>query len=85
MNNDNKNLISLSYIFQLVEAINFTIKNCQSNGALQDQSDNFIISRSSDLTTKIQEYDLSELKIGLKVFLNSDDQESSMQAIRKGK
>lgn len=68
----------------MVEAINFTIKDSQTNGALQGQSDNIIISRSSDFATKIQEYDLSELKIGLKVFLNSDDQEASIQAIRKG-
>lgn len=69
-----------------MEAINFAIKDSQSNSALQGQSDNIIISRNNDdLATKLQEHDLSDLKIGLKIFLNDDNQESSIQAIRKGK
>ncbi|CAG9861661.1 unnamed protein product [Phyllotreta striolata] len=68
---------------ELVDAIEFTLREFQSNGILENQSDNIlVISRHND-NLKIDEHELSELKIGFKVFLNEDDPDSLMEAIQK--
>ncbi|VEN60270.1 unnamed protein product, partial [Callosobruchus maculatus] len=69
---------------ELVEAIKCTLKDV--HGALDNQLDNgVVVSRQNDdLVQRIKENDLSELKIGIKIFLNGDDQESLKEAIDKG-
>ncbi|XP_072385850.1 glutamate--cysteine ligase regulatory subunit-like [Diabrotica undecimpunctata] len=68
---------------ELVEAINFTLKEFGNNGSLQLQPDQqVVISRPQD-NLKISEHELSDLKIGFKVFLNTDDQVLLTEAIEK--
>lgn len=51
---------------------------------MQTQSDHLlVISRHND-NLKISEHELADLKIGFKVFLNSDDPDSLTEAIQKG-
>ncbi|XP_050506314.1 uncharacterized protein LOC126884433 [Diabrotica virgifera virgifera] len=69
---------------ELVEAINFTLKEFGNNGSLQLQPDQqVVISRPQD-NLKISEHELFDLKIGFKVFLNTDDQVLLTEAIEKG-
>lgn len=79
--------IKKTNVFQLVEAINITIKDYQNGSALDPQSDHpLVINRNSDdLVSKINEHELSELKIGLKIFLNNGDQNLVQEAVEKGK
>nr|CAI5829202.1 unnamed protein product [Callosobruchus analis] len=69
---------------ELVEAIKCTLKDVQ--GALDNQLDNVVVvsRQNDDLVQRIKENDLSELKIGIKIFLSGDDQESLKEAIDKG-
>nr|CAI5829203.1 unnamed protein product [Callosobruchus analis] len=68
---------------ELVEAIKCTLKDVQ--GALDNQLDNVVVvsRQNDDLVQRIKENDLSELKIGIKIFLSGDDQESLKEAIDK--
>lgn len=69
-----------------MEAINITIKDFQNGSALDPQPDHLrVINRNADdLVSKVNEHELSELKIGLKIFLNNDDQNLVQEAIQKG-
>lgn len=73
-------------MLQLVEAIKITIKDIQSDGAIQNQPDHLIVlsRQSDDLAVKLREHDISDLKIGVKIFLNHENQELSLQAIENG-
>ncbi|CAH1958553.1 unnamed protein product [Acanthoscelides obtectus] len=68
---------------ELVEAINCTLKDVQ--GALDNHLDNVVVisRQNDDLVQRIKENDVSELKIGIKIFLNGDDQVSLKEAIDK--
>lgn len=74
-------------MFQLIEAIKITIKDINSDNSFQNQPDHLIVvsRQNDDLSTKIQEYEITELKIGVKIFLNSENQVLSLQAIEQGK
>ncbi|XP_018564549.1 glutamate--cysteine ligase regulatory subunit [Anoplophora glabripennis] len=70
---------------ELVEAINITIKDFQNGSALDPQPDHLLVinRNADDLTSKVNEHELSELKIGLKIFVNNDDQNLVQEAIEK--
>lgn len=70
-----------------MEAINFTIKDYQTSNGLPSQNDHvaLVARQNDDLLTKLKEHDMSELKIGFKIFLNCDDNDSLYEAIEKGK
>lgn len=81
--NDITKKVNLNTSDELVDAISFTLKEFQDNGVLQTQSDHLlVISRHND-NLKISEHELADLKIGFKVFLNSDDPDSLTEAIQK--
>lgn len=70
-----------------MEAMRITLKDYESTGLNQTQAkQQLIISRSNDdLGKKMSEHDTSELKIGLKLFLNSDNEENLKEALENGK
>lgn len=74
-------------MFQLIEAIKITIKDVQTDNSVQNQADQLVVvnRQNDDLSTKIQEHDLTDLKIGVKIFLNSENQELALQALEQGK
>lgn len=84
---ENRNPVILFFVsLKLLEAINITIKDYQNGGNVQKQEEPVLITRKhDDLSSKLAEYELSNLKIGLKVFLNSDDQEHLTESLEKGK
>ncbi|XP_074027384.1 glutamate-cysteine ligase modifier subunit isoform X2 [Leptinotarsa decemlineata] len=68
---------------ELVDAVNCTIKEFQTSDTSQPQSDHLLIVNRQNDNLKISEHELSDLKIGFKVFLNNDNQESFTEAIQK--
>ncbi|XP_022907351.1 glutamate--cysteine ligase regulatory subunit [Onthophagus taurus] len=69
---------------ELTDAMNITIKDFQNNGENLELVDPFVIYRQhDDLTAKISDNEISELKIGLKVFLTSDDKQYVVDALDK--
>lgn len=64
-----------------------TLNDFESNGgAKPEPQQNLVIFRQNDdLSKKMTEHEFSELKIGLKLFLNSDNQESLRKALENGK
>lgn len=72
---------------QLKEAINITLKDFKNSERIDSEPDEpLIVSRQhDDLISKISEHELSDLKIGLKIFINSDSEEYLREAIDKGK
>lgn len=68
------------------EAINITLKDFAKSERIDSEPDQpLIVSRQhDDLIAKISEQDLSDLKIGLKIFINSDSEEYLKEAIDKG-
>ncbi|KRT81170.1 hypothetical protein AMK59_5624 [Oryctes borbonicus] len=71
---------------ELKEAINITLKDFKNSERIDSEPNHpLIISRQhDDLVTKISEQELSDLKIGLKIFVNSDDEEYLKEALDKG-
>lgn len=63
-----------------------TMNDYQVNGITSTKvSHELNISRSNDdLSKKMSEHELSELKIGLKLFLNCDDQDNVKDALDNG-
>lgn len=61
---------------ELIDAIKYTLKEYTKNGNAVEQADHYkVIARSEDeIQTKIQENRLEDLKVGLKVFLTSDNE-----------
>ncbi|KAJ8923957.1 hypothetical protein NQ315_006733 [Exocentrus adspersus] len=70
---------------ELVEAINITIKEFKSGSVLDPQPDHLcVINRTNDdIISKVHEHELSELKIGFKIFLSNDNQYLVQEAIEK--
>lgn len=72
-------------ILQLVEAISITLKDFQNGGNTQRLEEPVFITRKhDDLKSKLEEYEFTNLKIGLKIFLSSDEQDYLMEALDKG-
>lgn len=71
---------------ELIEAINITVKEFKSNNVAPTENGNkLVIHRTSDdLKTKMNEQSLADLKIGLKIFLNSDNNDLIHEAIEEG-
>ncbi|XP_050296811.1 glutamate--cysteine ligase regulatory subunit [Anthonomus grandis grandis] len=65
---------------ELIEAINFTLKENFKNGDSGEQHLK-VISRVDDTRQKIQENGVDALKIGLKVFLTNDNEENLKDAL----
>lgn len=70
---------------ELVEALNITLKDFQNDGNVDsDLKQSITISRQhEDLANKIAEHDITDLKIGLKIFLQNDDQQCLSEALDK--
>jgi len=71
---------------ELIEAINLTIKDYKEVRNLHNGTglDQLLITRTNDdFYTKIVEQDITDLKIGLKIFLSSDDPCFLREAIEK--
>lgn len=67
---------------ELIDAVKFTLKGYTKNDIGDEQSDYLkFVSRPDDIQAKIQENDLDELKIGLKVFLTSGSTEVLTEAL----
>lgn len=64
-----------------------TINDYQLNSLIKKEpKQQLVITRSNDdLSKKMSEHELSDLKIGLKLFLNSDDQDNLKEALENGK
>ncbi|XP_030757118.1 glutamate--cysteine ligase regulatory subunit [Sitophilus oryzae] len=68
---------------ELIDAIKFTLKDYEKNSELSEApNDTRFILRSDDIQAKIQENDLEDLKIGLKVFLTNDSEELLDEALK---
>lgn len=67
----------------MVDAINITIRQFTNGAALPPEPDQKLqVSRpNDDLQTKMLENDLNDLKIGLKIFLNSDNKSLLNEAV----
>lgn len=65
---------------ELIDAIKYTLKEYTKNGNSHSDHAKFI-SRPDDIQAKIQENDLDDLKIGLKVFLTSGNEENLKEAL----
>lgn len=67
--------------------MNITLKDFQNDGNVDsDLKQSITISRQhEDLANKIAEHDITDLKIGLKIFLQNDDQQCLSEALDKGK
>lgn len=75
-----------SLFLQLTEAINITLKDFQNGRNGKPLEEPLSITRSNDdLTSKLAEYEFTNLKIGLKIFLNSDNTEYLIESLEKGK
>lgn len=68
---------------ELVDAINFTLKEFQGYASVNSQLDQSVVVSRHNSNLKISEYELEDLKIGFKVFLNSDNQTLLSEAIVK--
>ncbi|KAG5867025.1 hypothetical protein JTB14_037112 [Gonioctena quinquepunctata] len=68
---------------ELVDAVNCTIKEFQTSGDSQAQSDHMLVVNRQNDNLKINEHERSDLKIGFKLFLNNENQESFTEAIQK--
>ncbi|KAJ8955822.1 hypothetical protein NQ318_005365 [Aromia moschata] len=70
---------------ELAEALNITLKGFQNGTALTVSPNHpLVVSRGhDDLLAKINEHDHSELKIGIKIFINNDNQKLVQEAIEK--
>jgi len=70
---------------ELVEALNITLKDFQNGGNLQNhtQQSTTITRRHDDTASKIAEHEISELKIGLKIFIENDEEQYLTEAIDK--
>lgn len=71
---------------QLVEALNITIKDFQNGGNLQSHVEQplVITRRHDDLSNKMAEHEIGDLKIGLKIFVGSDNEQYLIEALEKG-
>lgn len=76
----------MSCELQLIDAIKYTLKEYTKNGNAVEQADHYkVIARSEDeIQTKIQENRLEDLKVGLKVFLTSDNEVLLKEALEIG-
>ncbi|KAF2883563.1 hypothetical protein ILUMI_22627 [Ignelater luminosus] len=70
---------------ELVEALNITIKDFQNGGNLQSHVEQplVITRRHDDLSNKMAEHEIGDLKIGLKVFIGSDNEQYLIEALEK--
>ncbi|XP_057662715.1 glutamate--cysteine ligase regulatory subunit isoform X1 [Diorhabda carinulata] len=68
---------------ELVDAINFTMKECLGYTSMNSQSDKSVVISRHNSNLKISEYELADLKIGFKIFLNTDNQTLLSEAIGK--
>ncbi|XP_044263178.1 glutamate--cysteine ligase regulatory subunit [Tribolium madens] len=70
---------------ELTEAINITVKEYKNSNATPVQNGKVLINRpSDDLKAKLNEQSLSDLKIGFKIFINSDSKALIQEAIEEG-
>lgn len=71
----------------MIDAIKYTLKEYTKNGSDKEQTADGckLISRADDVQMKIQENEVADLKIGLKVFLTKGSNEPLNEALETGK
>ncbi|XP_076269103.1 glutamate-cysteine ligase modifier subunit [Rhynchophorus ferrugineus] len=68
---------------ELIDAIKFTLKDHEKKpNHCIESNDSKYINRTDDIPSKIKEFDIEELKIGLKVFLVNDNEELLKEALQ---